>query len=80
VPQNFRFNLRYHKGFIGQNIWSYEGRKVGHSGLAELPIYREYAHGQAVLVSLSTMITINMFFGLFIKNREETVANSMTDM
>ena len=29
-------------------FWSYNGRKVGHFALDELPIYQEYAHGWAV--------------------------------
>ena len=35
---------------ISLSLWSYEGRKVRHLALAELPIYREYTHGRGVVL------------------------------
>ena len=35
---NYVIWFEVYDGFIGQKVWSYEGRNVGHSALAELPI------------------------------------------
>ena len=42
---------------------TYAGRKVGHLTMAELPINREYAHGQAMPIGLHIFL---MFF-VFVK-------------
>ena len=44
------FNLRFMMVSLVKIFWNYEdSRTGGHSALAELPIYQEYAHGRAML-------------------------------
>ena len=43
VPQIMSFHLRYMMVSYVKRFWSNEGRKVGHSALAQLPIYRTHA-------------------------------------
>ena len=42
------FNLTYMTVSKVKSFWRYEGRKVGHLALDELPLYREYAHGPSI--------------------------------